>query len=339
MHMWWKLTTDTHPPRVACYNEPMNMPPIRWKNVFVAAAVVAVVIGTVAYGGYCVWNLTKENTSLRGTVAELQKETAGLETALSSARTDLSAARADLAALRGDLANATSENAALNQNLRAEQNRNNAFESQITDLSGTVGTLQKLAQTDPELLKKYSKVYFLSENYAPSQLSSIGTAYLFDTKRPQLFIPGALRFLEAMLAAAERDGMKLQVVSAYRSFYEQVSLKLGYNVTYGSGANKFSADQGYSEHQLGTTVDLAVAGMTDPFTQFEKSVAYTWLTDHAYTYGFALSYPKDNSYYQFEPWHWRFVGTALAGKLHASHEYFYNLTQRELDGYLISFFD
>jgi len=30
-------------------------------------------------------------------------------------------------------------------------------------------------------------------------------------------------------------------------------------MTFGSGANKFTADQGYSEHQLGTTVDFTTS--------------------------------------------------------------------------------
>lgn len=297
-----------------------------------AASAAVAVVAALTYGGYRLWDLRRENTALRGEIVGLQRATAGLETSLM-------VVRAELTRTKANLAQASSENATLGQGLRAEQNRNDAFQSQISDLSGTVGTLQKLQATDPELLKKYSKVYFLSENYAPAQLSSVDAPYLFDPKRPQLILPGVLRYLEPLIAAAERDGVDLRVVSAYRSFYEQVSLKLGYAMTYGTGANQFSADQGYSEHQLGTAVDLAVAGMTSPFTQFETSAAYPWLADHAYTFGFVLSYPKENSYYRFEPWHWRFVGVALATKLHNDHEYFYNLTQRELDQYLISFFD
>ncbi|PJC82708.1 hypothetical protein CO006_02150, partial [Candidatus Roizmanbacteria bacterium CG_4_8_14_3_um_filter_35_14] len=61
--------------------------------------------------------------------------------------------------------------------------------------------------------------------------------------------------------------------------------------------------------------------------------------ENAYKYGFILSYPKQNTYYQFEPWHWRFVGMTLATKLHDTNQYFYNLAQREIDLYLISIFD
>jgi D-alanyl-D-alanine carboxypeptidase len=72
---------------------------------------------------------------------------------------------------------------------------------------------------------------------------------------------------------------------------------------------------------------------------FETTPAYEWLVKNAYKFGFALSYPKDNAYYIFEPWHWRFVGTDLARKLHRDGKSFYDLEQREIDEYLISLFD
>jgi len=142
-----------------------------------------------------------------------------------------------------------------------------------------------------------------------------------------------------MIAAAARDGITLQIISAFRSFYEQASVKYGYKMTYGFGANQFSADQGYSEHQLGTAVDFTTPETKEVFSKFESSTAYKWLTENAYKFGFVLSYPKNNSYYRFEPWHWRFVSTALAAKLREENKYFYELTQREIDAYLITIFD
>ena len=108
---------------------------------------------------------------------------------------------------------------------------------------------------------------------------------------------------------------------------------------YGAGANQFSADQGYSEHQLGTALDFATTEIGAGFDGFEKTDAYRWLLDNAYQYGFILSYPQNNNYYQFEPWHWRFVGRDLAKKLSKEDKNFYDLDQREIDEYLISFFD
>jgi D-alanyl-D-alanine carboxypeptidase len=111
-------------------------------------------------------------------------------------------------------------------------------------------------------------------------------------------------------------------------------------VTYGSGANAFSADQGYSEHQLGTTFDFTTEGIGGGLvTSFENTPAFAWLKDNAHKYGFTLSYPKDNAYYVYEPWHWRFVGEDLAEDLHEAGKTFYDWDQREIDKYLIKIFD
>jgi len=86
-------------------------------------------------------------------------------------------------------------------------------------------------------------------------------------------------------------------------------------------------------------VDFSTPEVKNTFLKFGTSTAYQWLLDNAYKSGFILSYPSHNIYYQFEPWHWRFVGVALATMLHAKNEYFYNLSQHDIDQYLISFFD
>ena len=104
-------------------------------------------------------------------------------------------------------------------------------------------------------------------------------------------------------------------------------------------ANQFSADQGYSEHQLGTAVDLITTGTDGVLAGFDKKPAYAWMTANAYRYGFILSYPPDNTYYIFEPWHWRFVGVKLATDLHNQGIYFYQMDQRTIDTYLADFFD
>ncbi len=280
----------------------------------------------IAAASFYAWQIySAEKAAFREEVAAREHDIAGLEEALESVRAELGRVQQE----KSDLA----------QTLAAEQTKNQVFESQIKDLSTTVGSLQKLSTIDPELLKKYSKVYFLSENYVPANLSAIGQQYIYNKNKPQLIHSGVYPYIQSLLAVAEQGGMNLRVISGYRSFYEQSGLKSAYSVTYGSGANQFSADQGYSEHQLGTAVDFTTTVLGENFAQFKGTAAYKWLEDNAWRYGFVLSYPEGNQYYVFEPWHWRFVGVALATKLHNTSQYFYNLTQREIDEYLISFFD
>lgn len=211
----------------------------------------------------------------------------------------------------------------------------------VASVTNSVSTLEKLQKLDPQFLAKYSKVYFLNENYAPDRLTIIPPEKTYFEEKQMQIVPQVLPRLIAMIDAAEKKGVTLYVYSAYRSFATQQALKQGYSVVYGAGtANQFSADQGYSEHQLGTTVDLITTGQGGQLLpSFDITEAYAWLTDNAYRYGFVLSYPKGNSYYAYEPWHWRYVGIRLATHLHETGEHFYDLDQRTIDTYLINIFD
>ena len=154
---------------------------------------------------------------------------------------------------------AEDRSASLESSLAAVRRENASFSGQISSLASTVGTLDKLAKTDPELLAKYSKVYFLNENYVPSALGVIDPEFVNERGKTIEFHAKALPYLERLIEDAEEDGVSLKVISGYRSFTTQAQLKSSYRVTYGSGANAFSADQGYSEHQLGTALDFTTS--------------------------------------------------------------------------------
>lgn len=241
--------------------------------------------------------------------------------------------------LEGRILELEDKNISLANTLKKEQQKNETFFNQIGQISGTVGKLDKLSKTDKELLQKYSKIYFLNENYVPKGLIEIPSQYIYEQNKKIQILASTSPFLLQMINDAKKDSVNLLVISGFRSFSEQSSLKDSYKFTYGSGANKFSADQGYSEHQLGTTVDFTTMELGANFTNFEKSNAYKWLLENAYKYGFILSYPKENTYYQFEPWHWRFVGKKLAQRLYEEKQNFYDLEQRQIDPYLINIFD
>ncbi|MSR87979.1 MAG: hypothetical protein EXS69_02345 [Candidatus Zambryskibacteria bacterium] len=262
-----------------------------------------VLVGATAYGTYSYNNLQKENFNILSQLEEVRE------------------GNVDLALL-----------------VREREGIIDSFDSQIGSIKNTVGNLEKLNQTDKELLKKYSKVYFLNENFAPPKLVDLDKEYIYNGTVNSEVHAQVYPYLERLIRRASVDGTRLLVASAYRSFGTQSALKSNYKVLYGSGANQFSADQGYSEHQLGTAIDFTTpdsgAALLQPIDP-----AYKWLQDHAYEYGFILSYPAGNSYYKFEPWHWRFVGIALAKSLTNENKYFYDLDQREIDNYLINIFD
>lgn len=63
----------------------------------------------------------------------------------------------------------------------------------------TMGALKKLNDTDRELLKKYSKVYFLNENYNPEYLISIPLQYVYESKKEKFISGEVWPFLQKLL--------------------------------------------------------------------------------------------------------------------------------------------
>lgn len=282
-------------------------------------AIIALALCLLIYCEYRLYRLGRIHVSDRETILQL---------------------RSRITELTGNLSLTEYERDRLNTVLGETEEKATALESEKTELAGTVDTLQKLTTIDPELLKKYSKVYFLNEHYTPSGLVTIDPQFVSGAGRTLEIHAQVWPHLEQLLKDADSAGTGLRVASAYRSFGTQASLKATYKVTYGTtAANRFSADQGYSEHQLGTTVDLTTAKTGDLSSTFDKTVAFKWLTEHAHEYGFVLSYPKSNKYYIYEPWHWRYVGILLATTIHNDGKYLYDIDQRDIDSYLINLFD
>jgi len=65
---------------------------------------------------------------------------------------------------------------------------------------------------------------------------------------------------------------------------------------------------------------------------FENTKQFKWLSENAYKYGFILRFPKDKvdiTGYDYEPWHYRYVGIETATLIHNE-----NLT---LEEYLVKY--
>lgn len=282
-----------------------------------------IVLGNVAWSAYQTIEYKKTIQSLQGAYDKNAEELALLK-ASSTQSSEL------LGNLYTTLSNVINE----------EKAKNESLEAKLGSVSNTVGSLEKLSKSDPQLLKKYSKVYFLNENYTPMSLAVLPVQYGFYPNVSYQFHSEAAPFLISLIDTAKSDGYDLRVISAYRSFATQVNVKKMHVVKFGTTqANQFSAEQGFSEHQLGTTVDFTTPKTGDNFSKFEGTPEFTWLKNNAYKYGFVLSYPKNNTYYAYEPWHWRFVGIELASQLHAQERYFYDYDQRVIDEYLTKMFD
>lgn len=300
-------------------------------NIIPAGVVFVLLGGFLIYSFVRISSLTEQTgilaTELASTTAVLFKNTGELSQNLTD--------------LRSQTLGISSTLSSAQQNIEQVKSQVGGVEQTLGSVSGTVSTLEKLSKTDPELLKKYSKVYFLNENYTPPHLIAIPQENIYSNTLPEQFLAEAWPHLKLLLDAAKNAGIELYIKSGYRSFAEQQSLKSEYSVIYGADtANSFAADQGYSEHQLGTTVDFITGGLKGILSDvFDTTQAYQWLQQNAYKYGFEMSYPKGNAYYIYEPWHWRFVGVKLATYLHDNNLNFYDVDQRNIDAYLAEIFD
>lgn len=145
--------------------------------------------------------------------------------------------------------------------------------------------------------------------------------------------------LISMLSAMRRDGVAGLVHSTFRSYGVQCTVFA--NWAYGDDrgfcrAAKGSALPGHSQHQLGTTLDLLTvqwrAAGRGLSADFGCSAGGRWLATHAESFGFVLPYPlfvdhrdgdsacrarggagiDPRTGYTYEPWHLRYIGTALA---------------------------
>lgn len=132
-----------------------------------------------------------------------------------------------------------------------------------------------------------------------------------------------VELLTKMFNQAEKDGVFLKIVSAYRSYAYQTNLFNSLANSVGvEEANKSTALPGHSEHQLGLAVDLdSVAGSCTIGACFADTKEGSWLADNSYKFGFTLRYPKNKENitgYDYEPWHFRFLGVDLSTALHES---------------------
>lgn len=163
--------------------------------------------------------------------------------------------------------------------------------------------------SDPMAL--VSKQTTLGPGYVPQDLQSVPVPVAV---RPGIRLRSAtLAAATELIDAAAAQGLRIAVVSGYRSYQEQDGLFNGYVAQMGrERAERISAVPGHSEHQLGNAIDF---GSPSNNYQLEENFAQTaegrWLAENGVRFGFLLSYPAGKepvTGYAYEPWHWRYVG-------------------------------
>jgi D-alanyl-D-alanine carboxypeptidase len=125
--------------------------------------------------------------------------------------------------------------------------------------------------------------------------------------RMQRLAPDTAARWQQMVEAASDDGIRLLIVSGFRSFEYQAQL-IRDKLAAGQSIEEIlevNAAPGFSQHHTGDSVDIATPGSRPLTEEFEESDAFAWLEKNAGDFGFSMTYPRDNSYgFIYEPWHW-----------------------------------
>lgn len=158
--------------------------------------------------------------------------------------------------------------------------------------------------------------YPLPDSYAPTLSNAVnGSNIQLDSRVSEHYAE--------MYAAAKLSGCVLTPYSGYHTYALQETTynrKVNFYVNKGMSAEeanqKASAQvlpAGCSEHNAGLAMDIVSAS-----SDFINAKEYKWLCENAHNYGFILRYPEDKTAItgmNFEPWHWRYVGTQTAKEM------------------------
>ncbi len=127
---------------------------------------------------------------------------------------------------------------------------------------------------------------------------------------------------EMAAAAASAGAGRVGIDTAYRSYAVQDALYDRWLAKRGrTWTDTWYARPGHSEHQTGLTVDLLPVGESNCSVNdcIDETPQGRWLARNSWRHGYLLRYEKgyrSTVGLGFEPWHFRFVGRALARAYH-----------------------
>jgi D-alanyl-D-alanine carboxypeptidase len=179
-----------------------------------------------------------------------------------------------------------------------------------------------------DLLAIVTLDYGLSRDFVPSNLVPLssylpsGVTLGYPTELRQIVIEPLVHMITDMQDA----DLQPMILSGYRSYAAQAIAWNKWLVQEPDRAQILSAPPGYSEHQLGTTIDIGSPELPDIMEQediqfhtyFYMTSESIWLVENAHKYGFTLSYPREAlelTGFYYEPWHHRYVGIEIASHL------------------------
>ena len=187
---------------------------------------------------------------------------------------------------------------------------------QLYDLQEKVnGTTEDL----PWNLVLVNNTHPMKEGYVP-ELAELTPGHSIDRR--------IINAAKKMLSDAEKEGLHIEICSAYRSvkrqeqvFGESMRERVKDGMEYWDAYEETSlnvAEPGTSEHALGLALDLISNQYSELDERQEKTAEAKWLAKNCHKYGFILRYPSEKTNITgiiYEPWHYRYVGEEYAAEI------------------------
>lgn len=163
-----------------------------------------------------------------------------------------------------------------------------------------------------------NKTHVMDESYIPT-LSEFPAKYAVSEgyrARPEAMSA----FIEMVNAMNAETGLWMYVTSSYRDYEFQGRLYRNSVASMGlEKASMLSAKPGASEHQTGLAIDVVTQGVS--MYDFGTTQQSQWVNENAHRYGFIVRYQEafiEETGYNAEPWHLRYLGKDLAQKVYES---------------------
>jgi len=181
------------------------------KHIGITITGLIVLVGIVAWSEYRYYELKKaiavRQIDFTNQIASYTASSTEMQTVLSTLMSKIDTLNNESIALTGVVQN--------------EKSKNEVIQEQVGKVASTIGSLDKLSKTDPELLQKYSKVFFLNEHYTPPNLATVSSDFSLNKETKYQVHANIASNLDNMLKTAKSQGMNLLVASAYRSYGTQ----------------------------------------------------------------------------------------------------------------------
>ena len=177
-----------------------------------------------------------------------------------------------------------------------------------------------------------SSFHLIQEKYSKNQLIGKGnSAIIGDTYTSKMHKEAKVAF-EKMKVAALKDGINIEVVSAYRSFQKQKSIfENKYKRFTKEGLTpieavekiiEYSTIPGTSRHHWGTDIDIIDANYPKPKSVLKEGNFYgngpycnlkVWMDRYSEFYGFYEVYTKNpkRKGFKYEPWHFSYAPLSI----------------------------